>query len=78
MNEFVWTFAVASMALIAGYMMCALLSLDARQKNERAVRRVRHLADTGSIAAPDLTDHDKGWNAALAALRDALDGDSDD
>ncbi len=39
---------------------------------EAAIRRVRHLADTGSIAAPDLTDHDRGWNAALTALRDAL------
>lgn len=48
MNEFVWTFAVASVAFVAGYMMCALLSLDTRQKNERAVRRVRETCDSES------------------------------
>lgn len=56
MNEFVWTFAVASVAFIAGYMMCALLSLDTRQKNERAVRRVRGMAEA-AIAA-----HDDRWH----------------
>ena len=76
MNEFVWTFAVASVALIAGYMMCALLSLDTRQKNERAVRRVRGMAEA-AIAAHDDLDGTYAAVSAKAILR-ALEGDSDE
>lgn len=76
MNEFVWTFAVASVALIAGYVMCALLSLDTRQKNERAVRRVRGMAEA-AIAAHDSLDGTYAAVSAKAILR-ALEGDNDD
>lgn len=43
-----------------------------------AVQRVRHIALTGALAAPVLTEHDKGYNEALSHVRRALDGADED
>ena len=45
---------------------------------EAAIARVRHLATTGILAAPDLTEFDKGYNTALLHLQKALEGDNDE
>ena len=49
MNEFWWTFAVASVSAIAGYLWCGLLSLDTRQKNERAIGQLRKVCVVDSF-----------------------------
>ena len=46
--------------------------------DKAAIARVRHLATTGILAAPDLTEFDKGYNTALLHLQKALEGDNDD
>ena len=48
------------------------------QEDAAAIDRVRHVVTTGTIAAPDPTDWDVGYNQALRDVRDALDGESDE
>jgi len=51
---------------------------DVYPLDSERIQAVQHLVDTGSIAAPVLTEHDKGYNLALQHVKEALGGESDD
>ena len=71
MGEFLWTFAVASVAFLAGYIMCSLLLQDRIGNVKRRVREV--------CANPETT-----WRPGeglglvrVESIRQALDGTDD-
>ena len=51
---------------------------DVYYLDDERIQAVQYLVDTGSIAAPVLTEHDKGYNLALQHVKEALGGESDD
>ena len=56
-----------------------ILGMENRLREaEKKIQAVRHVVDTGTIAAPVLTEHDKGYNLALQHVKEALDGDNDE
>lgn len=81
MGEFIWTFAVASVAFLAGYIMCSLLTQDRNTnakrfavKYYRAVKRVQEVIDEGrkerGWGLDD--DFDAGWDHCALQVEQAL------